>query len=584
MTRRPVLPACALLFLGAGLPSLCFALDYSVRIVAPDTLVPLLEASLPLSAERTDTELDQDGLDTLVRTTPDSARKLLETEGYFDARVEVRQSASAPVQYTVKIDPGPPVTIDSVQFVLDGPINDEPDSAARKSAILQHWPLPVGHVFRQQDWDAAKKRALDLVTADRFPLARLRESRIEIDPATRRARETVTIDSGPKILFGPIDIRGLSRYPRSVVEKLAGFRPGDPYRLEAVQAYQAALGHSAQFSSAVVTAELQQLQDGRVPVLVELTENPLKKLEFGLTFDSDVGPGTRVAFDHNRLFGTGLTGASVLTWDAMTQSLNFGIALPRTADGYLHTVTASVKQTNIQSLITQSEDVGVWRTHSQDLDEYRMGLEFLRESQHVVNESVTTNTALLPTVGWTRHAVDDLMHPRSGFLLDGTLSGTLGSWLSSTSFIRAYGRAVGYWTPSNPALGTLMARLELGQVWAGSIGRVPASQLFRAGGMNSVRGYEYQSLGVPGANNSVVGGAALATGTLEYQIPIKPAWALALFTDAGDAAENWQSYKAQYSTGVGVRWYSPVAPLSFDLARAQSTGLWSWNMSLGLAF
>lgn len=568
----------------AGLSQPCFALDYGVRIDAPPALQTVLAEHLPLVAEQADNQLDPDGLETLVRTTPDAARKLLETEGYFDARVEVVREAGTPVRYAVKVEPGAPVTITAVDLELEGAIREEGDAATRKQAILERWPLPVGKTFRQADWDAAKKLALDMVTADRFPLASLRESRLEIDPATHRANMKVVIDSGPRVLLGPLRIRGLSRYPKSIVEKLAGFRPGDPYRLDLLQAYQAALEHSAQFSAAVVTADLQHMQDGQAPVRVDLVEVPLKKLELGLTFDSDVGPGTRIAYEHYNLFGTGLTGASVLSWDAMQQSLNLGVALPRTADGYLHTVTGALKQTNIQSLITQSEDIGIWRTLTQERKEWRMGLQFLRESQHVVNESGTTNTALLPTLGWTLRTVDDLMHPRSGFLLDGTVSGTVGSWLSSTTFVRAHGRAVGYWTPGDTAFGTLMARLELGQVWAGNSDRVPASQLFRAGGTNSVRGYDYQSLGIPGPNSSVLGGSVLATGTLEYQIPIQSAWALALFTDAGDAADTWQTFKTRYSVGVGARWFSPVAPLAFDLARAQSTGKWAWNMSLGLAF
>lgn len=573
-----------LLLLGASLPLVCFARDYNVRIDAPAALLPVLEQHLPLSTERTDSELDQEAIDTLARTTPEAARKLLETEGYFDARVEVVQSAGASPQFLVKVDPGQPVLVSAVQFLLEGPINAEPDSIERRNAILQQWPLPVGSVFRQDGWTDAKKFALAQIAADRFPLAKLRESRIGIDPLTHQAREVVIIDSGPKVLLGELEIHGLSRYPKRVVEKLADFKPGDPYRIDALQNYQAGLEHSAQFSSAIVTADLARVQNDRAPVVVEVTEVPLKKLELGLTFDSDVGPGTRIGFDHNNLFGTGLTGSSVLSWDAMQQALNLGVALPRTSDGYLHTVTGSVKKTNIQSLITQSEDVGIWRTHTQSREEWRMGLQFVNESQHVINEPTTTNKALLPTIGWTRRTVDDLMHPRSGFLLDGTLSGTLGSWLSSTTFVRAYGRAVNYWTPFAPAFGTLMTRIELGQVWAGNVNRVPSSQLFRAGGMNSVRGYDFQSLGVPGPNSSVVGGAVLATGTVEYQIPVRPGWALALFGDAGDAADSWQSYQTHYSLGVGARWFSPVAPLAFDLARAQDTGKWSWNMSLGLAF
>ena len=75
-----------------------------------------------------------------------------------------------------------------------------------------------------------------------------------------------------------------------------------------------------------------------------------------------------------------------------------------------------------------------------------------------------------------------------------------------------------------------------------------------------------------------------AWATLEYQIPVAKDWALALFHDAGNAAQSWQSFKLEHANGIGVRWMSPIAPLSMDIAKAEKDGKLRWNMSLGLAF
>lgn len=76
----------------------------------------------------------------------------------------------------------------------------------------------------------------------------------------------------------------------------------------------------------------------------------------------------------------------------------------------------------------------------------------------------------------------------------------------------------------------------------------------------------------------------VATGSVEYQIPVKPDWYLALFSDAGNAADSWKGFQTMRANGVGVRWMSPVAPLSFDIAKAEGDGKIRWNLSLGLAF
>lgn len=564
-------------------PLSCEALAYSVAIDAPPGLQTLLTDHLPISTAKDDPDLDAAGLDVLLRATPDAAQKLLETEGYFSAVVRVKTQDGANPKIQIQVEPGKPVTISRVVLSLTGAVQAEPDFSARLERLQQQWSLPVGKVFRQSDWDAGKRLALQSLLVDRFPQAQIADSRIEVDPVSLHASVLLTLDSGPEIRFGAVTIHGLSRYPKTLVEQQADFKPGDPYQLQSLMAFQSALQQSAQFSSAIVSADPQQIVDGQVPVEVVLTEQPKKKLDLGLTYDTDVGIGSRIGYEHYNLFDRGWTGSSVWQWDRSKQSLGLGLALPRAADGYVHTLSAQLKKTDIQGLITQSNAFGLWRTHTRERDELRFGVEYIVESQRVSGEPAQTNRALMPTIGWTLRTVDNLLHPHAGTLLDGTLSATPGKWLSSTTFSRAYGRGAVYWSPY-PAWGTWLARLEMGQVWSPDSDQVPASRLFRAGGVNSVRGYDYQSLGLPGPDNSVLGGAVLATATLEYQIPITPDWALALFVDAGDAAQDWNSYKAKTSRGIGVRWFSPVAPFSFDLAQAKGRTSIMWHMSLGLAF
>ncbi|MCP9760421.1 outer membrane protein assembly factor, partial [Aquitalea sp. S1-19] len=114
--------------------------------------------------------------------------------------------------------------------------------------------------------------------------------------------------------------------------------------------------------------------------------------------------------------------------------------------------------------------------------------------------------------------------------------------------------------------------------------KVPSSLLFRAGGVNSVRGFEYESLGVAGPNGSVLGGRVMATGSLEYLFTVAPHWRLGLFHDMGNAADSWKHFELARSFGFGVRWLSPVAPIAFDLARGDTDRKWRWTMSLGLPF
>lgn len=94
--------------------------------------------------------------------------------------------------------------------------------------------------------------------------------------------------------------------------------------------------------------------------------------------------------------------------------------------------------------------------------------------------------------------------------------------------------------------------------------------MFRSGGASSVRGYELDSIGLAGPNGSVLPERALLVGSLEYQLPFTRTLSGAVFHDMGDAAANFKRMKLKHGSGLGVRWFSPLAPFSFDIAYGHS--------------
>ena len=88
---------------------------------------------------------------------------------------------------------------------------------------------------------------------------------------------------------------------------------------------------------------------------------------------------------------------------------------------------------------------------------------------------------------------------------------------------------------------------------------------FFAGGDNSVRGYAFEELGPVDADGNVIGGSSLATGSFEFEQPLRARWSLAFFVDSGNAFER-SEMDAKTSVGMGGRWQSPLGPIRIDLA------------------
>ena len=81
-----------------------------------------------------------------------------------------------------------------------------------------------------------------------------------------------------------------------------------------------------------------------------------------------------------------------------------------------------------------------------------------------------------------------------------------------------------------------------------------------------------------------VGGRVLALASIEYQHPVVRDWYGAAFVDAGNAADRWADWDPVYGIGVGVRWRSPVGPVSVDVAWGEADRRLRFHFSVGYAF
>lgn len=600
----------------AGLAALSFAtavhaqatqgVDYTVRIDAPRALEELLEDNLDLMRWRGNARVDLEQLQRLVKETPEQARTLVATEGYYSPRISagLDTSGERPVA-RVFVDPGEPVLVGDVDLVLQGFAPFEQGGAPfDANALRNRWSLPVGSQFRQADWESAKRGLLRDVTQRRFPRARLVETSATVDPESRRALLRVVIDSGPDMRFGELRIRGLKRYPREVITNLNKIKPGDEYSEAALQALQALVQDTGYFSSvevstdmrAVLDAEIQEIKedaDGdatpatpepptgprELPVVVRVVENKQKNVEAGVGFSTDTGARAQLRYDDLNVFGKRFK--SDLIYEQRRQSARGEFFWPTTAKGHNDSVRAGIEREDLRGEITTTASVAARRTWGSPLLERSLTFEALTEKREVAGLEPTRAKSLPLTYGITWRRLDSLIQPTNGYVLNTQFGGALLPILTDEKFLRLYLRGL-YYKPVGTA-GTLVLRAETGAVAARHKLGVPSTFLFRAGGDQSVRGYGYQELGVQ-ENGATVGGRYLATASVEYQYWLKPPWGVAVFYDLGNAADKFGDLHPKSGYGVGARWRSPVGPINIDLAYGHAVHKARLHFSLGFTF
>jgi len=602
-------------------------INYNVRIDAPRQLDDLLEDNLDLLRWRGNSRVDLEQLQRLVKEAPEQAKALIATEGYYSPQVSagLDTSGGTPVARVI-VEPGEPTLVSDIDLVLQGFVPFEQGGAPYDAAALRNrWSLPVGARFRQADWEGAKRDLLREVVQSRFPRAQLVETSATVDPETRKASLRVVMDSGPEMRFGELRIRGLKRYPATVITNLNKIKPGDEYSETALQALQSRLQETGYFSTvevsadmrAVLNAEIQDIKEDNddpdtpaapasaqadpnapavpgqaatgvkpptpgptvLPVLVRVTENKQKNVEVGLGFSTDTGARAQLGYDDLSVFGKRMK--SDIIYEQKRQSARVDFYWPTTPDGYNDSVGGGVEREDVRGEITTTASVSARRAWGTPELERSLTLEVLAEKREVAGLETSYSKSVPLTYNVTRRKLDNLLQPTRGYALNWQVGVAPLPLLTDEKFIRGYTRGV-YYRPVGET-GTLILRGEAGAVFSKDKEGVPSSFLFRAGGDQSVRGYGYQQLGVR-EGDAIVGGRYLLTAGAEYQYWFRPPWGVAVFYDAGNAGDKFSDLNPKSGYGVGARWRSPVGPINVDVAYGHAVKKARLHFSLGFTF
>ena len=543
----------------------------------------MIEEHLPLITQQQEEVLDKEQVGFLAEEAPDNVKTMLRSKGYFNSKVSLTEKNGG---YTVHIIPGPRTKISNVSVAILGDILSDSNLAEYYRNAMSNWQQPVGSDFNQDDWESSKTSVLSAVTRKGYPLAKLGNTQATVNPDTATADLNVIVDSNRPILFGNFEITGTQRYPEQIVSGLARFRPGMPYDLDLLLDLQQALEQNGHYSGASVQADFDHLQDDRVPVKVSVTEVKRHKLETGVRLDSEYGLGGRIAYDHYNLFNKGYIGSVVWDMDKYETTLAAGISQPRNYRGKYWTTNVSYNRSTTQNLEKRSLSSGIWHVRDRNGIDARLGVEFLVEDRKIpdTDYDLGKSHATMLTASWKRQLLNSELHPENGYYLDGKIGTTLGKLLSSTVLTRASARAGYFFTPENKKIGTFIIRGQAGYTVARKDVEVPSGLMFRSGGASSVRGYELDSIGLAGPNGSVLPERAVFVGSLEYQLPFTRTLSGAVFHDMGDVSNNFKHMTLKHGSGLGVRWFSPLAPFSFDIAYGHSDRKIRWHISLGTRF
>ena len=556
--------------------------QFRVVIDAPRPYEKLLENGLDLARWQRDRGIAMPLLERLVTEARAQATEALAAEGYFsakvDSKIEMEDAKQALVRITVEL--GPRTLVRNVDLEVRGAATQDEAGRKRIEAMKQDWSLAPGRPFEQKVWDAAKTGALLRLSRGPFAAARIADSQARIDPDSGSADLSLTLDSGPLFHAGGTEVTGLKRYPPRIVSNMNPFARGEPYDGLKLDLFQRRLLETGYFDAVQVSIDPDPDQSAAAPLHVNVIEAPSQRIDTGVQYNTDTGPGFSVDYRNADIFDSAWRFRSQLKINAKEQTGEITFDSPPRPGGVWNTYRPGLYRTDIENQISREAVVAV--AHNWGLQRLPSQVEL---SAHYERLSITgfgseNNHAVFVGYRKTFNTTEDVTSPRSG-LIGSVEAGLSVPGLASRQFARA--RAHVNWLIPAGLRNDFLIRGEAGVVIAGDRDGIPSSFLFRTGGDQSIRGYEYQSIGVP-LGEAIVGGRYLALASATYTRWITDTLGAAVFVDAGDAFDDVDRFRLAAGFGVGVRWRSPVGPFRADVAYGERTHKFRLHFSVGYAF
>ena len=272
-----------------------------------EPLRELLNATSELVALINQPPAGRVGLRQRTQQDLERLRRVLHAEGYYGADVtfEIRsvvKSAEAPTEVIVRVETGP------VYLLEDYAIHyaDRPSHGADVGELpreIEPLGLHTGMRARSASIVEAQKTLLEMLGNTGRPFALVVNRSIIVDHDRTTMQVAVDIDPGPFSRFGETRIEGNEGVDTAYLRKLLPWREGETFTQKQLELYRVRLAGTGLFERVQVSTAQQAVEDGDLPVLVNVHERTHRAVGVGLGYSTDQGPSADVFWEHRNIWG-----------------------------------------------------------------------------------------------------------------------------------------------------------------------------------------------------------------------------------------------------------------------------------------
>lgn len=542
------------------------------------------------------------GLSRRARTDRENAVRLLHSLGYYDGssyydiEEPVKEGGKAIVH--LLLEPGERYLLGDIHLSYEpapSPLSSL-ENVKGKSVPYAIDGIDSGHPAVAEEILEAVAEVPDKLHTMGYPLAEVTQTKYQLDKANKKLNAFVCIDPGPSALMGDVHISGNKDVDADYLKKMVTWKKGQPWDERRMAAYREELQKTGLFRSVEVKAGPFDEKAGKnepvdFPVHAEVQEGTFRSAAISGRYATDTGIGIQAGWSHRNLLGAGekLDIHTPFAQDKRGIQLDFEKPFFGNKDQKLIAGTSFLKEeTDAYDTTALNGYVGIERRLSPT---WWASIKMFAEQGSVTRERKDDYHYGSVIAGLRRDTRNNMLEPSSGthVLFEG--APVTGYYQGDFTGFSAKVSASAYYALFEDRKLVLAGRMALGSFYGADLDNIPPSLRFYAGGGGSVRGYAYQAIGPKDKYGDPLGGRSFQEINLEVRYRITERIGIVPFIDGGmiyeKACPEFFS-DLQWAVGLGLRYYTPIGPLRFDVAvpleKKEDDRGYQFYISIGQAF
>ena len=449
----------------------------------------------------------------------------------------------------------------------------------------------------------------------------------DFDDANKTLAITFVVDAGRRLTVHQLRFEGNTVSADSTLRQEMRQQEGTWYNSQLVELGKIRLDRTGFFETVENRIDPINGSNDEVDVVYKVKERNTGSINFGIGYGTESGISYQASVKQDNFLGTGATVSIAGTKNDYGTSVNLGYTEPYfTKDGVSlggnvffenydnskSDTSSNYKRTTYGSNVTlgfpvnenNSYYVGLGHTYNKISNfalEYNRNLYI--QSMKFKGNGIKTNDFDF-SFGWNYNSLNRGYFPTKG--VKASLGGRVTIPGSDNKYYKLSADVQGFYPLDRDHLWVVSAKASAGYANGFGNKRLPFYQTYTAGGIGSLRGFAYGSIG-PNAiyaehgngnfkkiSSDVIGGNAIATASAELIVPTpfvsdksQNTVRTSLFVDAAsvwntkwksdknglesnvlkDLPDYGKSSRIRASTGVGFQWQSPIGPLVFSYAK-----------------